>query len=221
MEICVAAREQGDPRIPVRSIQHPPVPHVQAVRLGVLVLLALAGVAPAGETNLPARPALASHLKLMEQASRLATTNCTGPVADNSRCFVCHINYEQDYLALRHAKATIGCVNCHGECLAHAGDEDHLTPAEVMIARDRVEAFCTTKCHPLDKLAYSIHWPAIVLAKERRLCTECHGQHRLVRRARVWDKDTGKLIAAEGGPVKPPSRTETPASDSSSSGEMH
>lgn len=36
------------------------------------------------------------------------------PIADNSRCFVCHANYEEEPLSVSHAKANIGCVRCHG-----------------------------------------------------------------------------------------------------------
>ena len=36
-----------------------------------------------------------------------------GPEADNSRCFVCHINYMQEDIAVSHARANIGCASCH------------------------------------------------------------------------------------------------------------
>ena len=39
------------------------------------------------------------------------TSQPDGPQADNSRCFVCHINYMQEDIAAIHAKANIGCAN--------------------------------------------------------------------------------------------------------------
>ena len=36
-----------------------------------------------------------------------------GSQADNSRCFVCHVNYMQEDIAVAHARADIGCANCH------------------------------------------------------------------------------------------------------------
>ena len=32
----------------------------------------------------------------------------------------------------------------------------------------------------------------------RWICTDCHGQHRMKVRTRVWDKETGKLIKDDG-----------------------
>jgi len=47
----------------------------------------------------------------------------TGPVADNSRCFVCHFNYIEEDIAVTHARANMGCAHCHGECDEHIADE--------------------------------------------------------------------------------------------------
>jgi hypothetical protein len=35
----------------------------------------------------------------------------SGEIADNSRCHVCHINYDEDELALNHE---LECVSCEG-----------------------------------------------------------------------------------------------------------
>lgn len=106
----------------------------------------------------------------------------TGPVADNSRCYVCHINYEVDELTSMHAKADIGCEHCHGSSDAHCSDEDNITPPDIMYPANKINSFCKS-CHPDGKLGGG-----------KKYCTDCHGDHRLSRRTRKWDKATGKLI---------------------------
>jgi len=106
----------------------------------------------------------------------------TGPVADNSRCFVCHINYQDDKLTSMHAKANIGCERCHGASDAHCSDEDNITPPDIMYPAEKINSFCKS-CHPAAKLGGG-----------KKYCTDCHGEHRLSYRTRKWDKETGKLI---------------------------
>ncbi len=105
-----------------------------------------------------------------------------GPVADNSRCFVCHINYEVDELTSMHAKADIGCEHCHGASDAHCSDEDNITPPDIMYPAEKINSFCKS-CHPEGKLGGG-----------KKYCTDCHGEHRLSHRTRKWDKATGELI---------------------------
>jgi len=106
----------------------------------------------------------------------------TGPVADNSRCYVCHINYEEEALAVTHARANIGCEKCHGTCYAHCSDEDNITPPDIMYPPEKINSFCKG-CHPQAKLSGG-----------KKYCTDCHGEHRLSYRTRRWDKTTGELI---------------------------
>ena len=106
----------------------------------------------------------------------------TGPVADNSRCYICHINFGEDQLASIHAKADIGCERCHGASDAHCSDEDNITPPDIMYPAEKINSFCKS-CHP-----------NATLGKGKKYCTECHGEHRLSHRTRKWDKSTGKLI---------------------------
>jgi hypothetical protein len=109
-----------------------------------------------------------------------------GPVADNSRCFVCHLNYMQEEIAVVHAWVNIGCVGCHGNCDAHIADESWAsggngTPPGVMYPREKINLFCMG-CHPKDKM------PAAFLAGTARekYCTDCHGKHRLAQRKCKW-----------------------------------
>ena len=105
-----------------------------------------------------------------------------GSLADNSRCHVCHINYEDEELAVTHARAGVGCERCHGASDAHCSDEDNITPPDIMYPPDKVNSFCKS-CHPEGKLG-----------GDKKYCTDCHGEHRLGYRTRKWDKETGKLI---------------------------
>jgi hypothetical protein len=119
--------------------------------------------------------------------------------ADNSFCHVCHMNYKKESVAVRHAKAGIGCAQCHGESDDHSSDEDGITPPQIMYAKQKINPACM-KCHPESKVRReSEHRPVLAkLATHEAVCTDCHGKHRLTVRTRRWDKDTGKLIADDG-----------------------
>lgn len=114
---------------------------------------------------------------------------------DNSRCHVCHINYEDEEFAVRHARANVGCEKCHGASDAHCGDENNVTPPDLMYPKAKVNLSCWM-CHDKATLAkVADHKPALAAVEARtKLCTDCHGQHRLARRDVRWDKATGKLL---------------------------
>ena len=115
--------------------------------------------------------------------------------ANNSSCHVCHMNYEEDKLAVRHARIGVGCVKCHGESSAHCNDENNVTPPDLMYPAGKISPSCM-RCHPAQKLAaadmHTLHF--VGTAEEKKRCTECHGSHRLARRSVRWDKATGKLL---------------------------
>ncbi len=117
----------------------------------------------------------------------------TGPVADNSRCHVCHINYEDEKLAVVHARANISCEHCHGSSDAHCGDEDNITPPDIMYPAAKIRPFCM-HCHTKDKIDIAVHKEVLSDTSAKGICTNCHGEHRLGYRTRKWDKTTGKLI---------------------------
>jgi hypothetical protein len=106
----------------------------------------------------------------------------SGPVADNSRCHVCHLNYAVEELAVVHGRANIGCEQCHGSSDAHCSDEDNVTPPDIMFPMEKINSFCKS-CHADAKLGGG-----------KKYCTDCHGDHRLGHRTRRWDKSTGELI---------------------------
>jgi len=134
--------------------------------------------------------------------------------ADNSFCYVCHRNFEKEALSATHTKLGIGCEQCHGMSERHSADEDGITPPEIMFSKARINPACV-KCHKVEDLqGLGEHEVALAKLKSKSkpasetthkteegkkwICTECHGQHHLKVRTRIWDKDTGKLISDDG-----------------------
>jgi len=120
----------------------------------------------------------------------------TGPMVDNSRCHVCHINYSEETFAIKHARNDIGCETCHGESDAHCGDEDNITPPDIMYAKAKINPSCLA-CHDKTGLQeHNVHEKVLAgTAAKNKYCTDCHDKtHRLKYRTRRWDKNTGKLI---------------------------
>jgi len=113
-----------------------------------------------------------------------------GPVADNSRCFVCHINYIQEDIAVIHARADVGCAGCHGESDEHIADESWAsggngTPPDTMYPRPKINPFCMG-CHTKDKIDTEQHKPLFAANPAEKYCTDCHGNHRLADRKCKW-----------------------------------
>lgn len=113
----------------------------------------------------------------------------TGPVADNSRCFVCHFNYIQEEIAVTHARANIGCAHCHGECDEHIADESWVsggngTAPDIMYLRPKINPLCMG-CHQKEKIEKQ-HKPLFADTPEQKVCTDCHGKHRLEIRRCKW-----------------------------------
>jgi hypothetical protein len=109
--------------------------------------------------------------------------------ADNSRCFVCHINYMQEEIAVTHARQGMGCANCHGESDEHIADESWAsggngTAPDIMYPRDKINPFCTG-CHTKDKIDTEQHKPLFENNNDK-YCTDCHGDHRLTERKCKW-----------------------------------
>jgi len=174
-----------------------------------LSLLASAQQQPQVASSVP-EPNVSSPLTVSVPAS------AKSPMADNSRCFVCHGNYdfEDEPLASIHAKANIGCVRCHGASPQHSADEDGLTPPERMYRPSHIRFNCLS-CHDWVKLVASDkakqdhadlkekpdHQAVLDgTRKDKKLCTDCHGDHRLSHRTRRWDKRTGELVFRDKTP---------------------
>ena len=140
---------------------------------------------------------------LLEETSLDELDPPAGPVADNSRCLVCHVNYEEEALTLVHARAEVGCEDCHGASDAHCSDEDNITPPDTMFPEDKIKSFCMG-CHTKEKIDIAVHNSVMAEADPKNArglatsCTACHGEHRLAHRTRSWDKVTRQLIKDDG-----------------------
>jgi hypothetical protein len=146
----------------------------------------------------PNEPKLAAEplLLLEDEPAAVDIAPSTGPVADNSRCFACHMNFEEDGFTLTHARADVGCERCHGPSDAHCNDEDNITPPDIMYPAAKVVPLCT-HCHARERLDPVMHEPFLDGTAQEDLprCTECHGEeHRIGYRTRRWNKVTGELI---------------------------
>lgn len=120
-----------------------------------------------------------------------------GPIADNSLCLTCHLNFKKETLTLIHAQANIGCARCHGASDAHRLDEDTVTPPDVMFPKDKIKFFCMS-CHTEDLINIPLHKTVMAEGEPVKAgCTDCHGEHRLNYRTRKWDKVTRNLIKDE------------------------
>jgi len=94
--------------------------------------------------------------------------------ADNSRCFLCHLDFDGEPLVATHTAHGIGCATCHGPSEAHMADEDHRTPPDKMFDRADVNETCTG-CH-------AVHTEGEVselINEGMKVCTDCHGEHRI------------------------------------------
>lgn len=110
-------------------------------------------------------------------------------MADNSRCFVCHLNFQFEDIALVHAREGYGCAYCHGPSDAHIADESWAsggngTAPDIMYRPNEVIPACL-KCHELSKSDPECHcdFPRL---PQKKSCTDCHGNHRLKERKCHW-----------------------------------
>ena len=124
----------------------------------------------------------------------------------NPFCRACHLDFDEEELALDHELAGIGCERCHGESLRHRSDEANITPPELMYPKERINPTCMM-CHPRHDINHlKDHQPILEAglsvfagappdANARKYCTDCHGQkHRMQNRTTRWNKATGELI---------------------------
>ncbi len=121
---------------------------------------------------------------------------------DNSACYVCHTNYEEEPLVIVHGENEVGCADCHGESLDHCDDEDNITPPELMYPREKINRACED-CHDThdvpakDVLALWRKRCPEQTDPKKIVCTDCHGKHRLEKRVVRWNKRTRALILRE------------------------
>jgi len=141
-------------------------------------------------------------LLLDEAPAKGPAADSKKPHADNSACFVCHGNFQEERMVTVHAAEDIGCMKCHGASLAHRNDEDNVTAPDKMYSRGRIDNACR-QCHedhtasPRKVIAmFQERFPRNADPK-KIVCTDCHGEHRLKVRSVRWDKDSGKLLKSD------------------------
>jgi hypothetical protein len=126
----------------------------------------------------------------------------------NPYCMVCHLDFDEEELALQHEIWGIGCERCHGESFRHRSDEANITPPEIMYPKERINPSCMS-CHPRQNIQDTKDHEPILEAglsvfeeatpsgrNAKKYCTDCHGsKHRILRvRATTWDKATGAVL---------------------------
>lgn len=123
--------------------------------------------------------------------------------ADNSLCYHCHGGYRREPLSQRHARAGVGCADCHGKSVRHLSDPNGVAPPDRMYPKEAVNLSCM-ECHPQRELAAMKAHRSLFSAatEEQKLCTDCHGKHRLQNPRRRWDKVTGDLVWPERSEIK-------------------
>ena len=162
-----------------------------AVVVGVVVMSAVAAPPPLKVDK-------SAPLLLDEPKEAKPKSKPEKPLADNQPCYVCHTNYQEEWLAQEHKKQTIGCVDCHGPSLAHRNDENNTTPPDKMYPAEKIETACK-ECHsthdaPAKKVVARFQERCPGKELDKVVCTDCHGEHRLKVRTVRWDKHTGKVL---------------------------
>ncbi len=181
---CQKAPEPQAPKNPVEPQANPPAAPAKAAKTpnGTPVVLVSRGAVASEDAAYQDAPG----------GNKRPLKAAKGPVADNSRCFVCHVNYETERLTVGHARAQLGCEKCHGPSDEHCGDEGNITPPTKMFPRGEIDAGCMS-CHPTDKPTENGVCMEVVI-DPGKVCTDCHGRHRMAQRTVYWDKATGKLV---------------------------
>ncbi len=120
--------------------------------------------------------------------------------ADNSPCMTCHMDFKKEPLAVGHAAIGAGCATCHGESGAHGDDESNIITPDVMFGRAEIRPFCMTchQTHTKGKVldAFLAKWadkrrPNGRIVSEESVCTDCHGNHAVLRPDQLNPTDPG------------------------------
>ena len=109
---------------------------------------------------------------------------------DNSECLICHMDFKTELISAKHERAGVGCTTCHGPSLAHGDDELNITPPDTLFGRAEIVPFCQG-CHlthitgkPYDdfvKKWHSKRRPNGRMILDDSVCTDCHGNHAVLR----------------------------------------
>ena len=136
------------------------------------------------------KPTTGSRLLLLDNESDAVGGEFDGVGADNRRCLVCHMNFAKEKIAVKHARAGIGCNQCHGESDEHIADESWAmggkgTAPEIMFSRSDIVGACM-KCHPKEKIGKVARHKVVLSGTGDKVCTDCHDKHRMADRRFQW-----------------------------------
>lgn len=121
-----------------------------------------------------------------------ASKSAAKSAADNSICFVCHLDLQKEQLTTIHQAEGIGCPRCHGSSADHMHDEMLMTKPDLLFGRQEVDAMCG-KCHEephkektRQVKAFLEQWrgkdrPNGRVVSDRSICTDCHGTHNIIK----------------------------------------
>ena len=87
-------------------------------------------------------------------------------------CQVCHADVAHKLTGTRHARATIGCITCHGRSRAHARDETGKAHPDRVFKGLDVDEHCNA-CH----LETCLRCQARRHHAPPRTCSACHDPH--------------------------------------------
>ena len=145
---------------------------------GALLMLSGGGLAGCAGAARPANPSAQDEYE----------------VPPNDMCYVCHIPFAREPLAVAHEKAKIWCIQCHGLSAEHMQDENvGATPAEVAYEKNQIDVMCSSPdCHEPEKHApvnARVRFGRLRYGKQAQeeikgrpvkvtgVCTDCHGRH--------------------------------------------
>jgi hypothetical protein len=110
----------------------------------------------------------------------------------NNPCFVCHMPFQKERLAVVHAKARVWCSECHGPSVKHLEDENiGATPPDVVYDKGQIDHMCG-ECHEANKhpqLSAETRQTRLAQGEKAQreikgrkikaagVCTDCHGRH--------------------------------------------
>ncbi|HNS22663.1 MAG TPA: multiheme c-type cytochrome [Sedimentisphaerales bacterium] len=180
---------------------------VPAILLGSLLLLAAMSCSfDDGNRSAASQTAQAAKAPAEPQDENDYYAKPTQAFVANPYCRACHLDFDEEELALDHELAGIGCERCHGESLRHRSDEGNVTPPELMYPKERINPTCMM-CHPRHEINHlQDHQPILEAglsifqetpssADAKKYCTDCHGiKHRMQNRTTRWNKATGEVI---------------------------
>ena len=114
------------------------------------------------------------------------------PLGPNAACYVCHMTFVFEELALVHLTQKVTCIKCHGTSGPHANDENiGATKPDITYPREKIDAHCG-ECHKThDASAQDVvaRWLEIDQPDGQPVCTDCHGMHK-ISRAQLVDEET-------------------------------